>query len=174
MASRACGNKDEPLLVDTINKEPIGFDMAFAMSSIRSAQGMVARCLGKAFPSLERLEDHLEFCEIFEALRGLVWVDASANRVATVYTNAPKTAPRAHFCRSVYTPAYPRLLARPGGATGPTTSTAPWPRDARALGPEAHATGAVTPPPTHTGSRSLSEKAHFTKKCTLAADLGVC
>ena len=44
----------------------------------------------------------------------------------------------------------------------------------RALGPEAHATGAVTPPPTHTGSRSLSEKAHFTKKCTLAADLGVC
>ena len=89
MASRACCNKDEPLLVDTINEEPIGFDMAFAMSSIRSAQGMVARRLGKAFPSLERLEDHLEFCEIFEALRGLVWVDASANRVATVYANAP-------------------------------------------------------------------------------------
>lgn len=65
MASRACGNKDEPLLVDTINEEPIGFDMAFAMSSIRSAQGMVACRLGKAFPSLERLEDHLEFCEIF-------------------------------------------------------------------------------------------------------------
>lgn len=39
--------------------------MAFAMSSIRSAQGMVARRLGKVFPSLERLEDHLEFCEIF-------------------------------------------------------------------------------------------------------------
>ncbi len=56
MASRACGNKDEPLLVDTINEEPIGFDMAFAMSSIRSAQGMVARRLGKVFPSLERLE----------------------------------------------------------------------------------------------------------------------
>ena len=89
MASRACCNKDEPLLVDTINEEPIGFDMAFAMSSIRSAQGMVTRRLGKAFPSLERLEDHLEFCEIFEALRGLVWVDASANRVATVYANAP-------------------------------------------------------------------------------------
>ena len=30
------------------------------------------------------------------------------------------------------------------------------PRDARALGPEAHATGAVTQPPTHTNSRSLS------------------
>ena len=30
------------------------------------------------------------------------------------------------------------------------------PRDARALGPEVHATGAVTQPPTHTNSRSLS------------------
>ena len=29
------------------------------------------------------------------------------------------------------------------------------PRDARALGPEVHATGAVTQPPTHTNSRSL-------------------
>ena len=29
------------------------------------------------------------------------------------------------------------------------------PRDARALGPEAHAAGAVTQPPTHTSSRSL-------------------
>ena len=36
-------------------------------------------------------------------------------------------APRGHFCRSVYTPAYPRPLARPGGVTGPTMSTAPWP-----------------------------------------------
>ena len=69
-------------------------------------------------------------------LREFVWVDVSANRVATVYTNAPKrrreavladlctllhthgcpqrrnsvhkcpkTAPRGHFHRSVYTPA---------------------------------------------------------------------
>ena len=30
----------------------------------------------------------------------------------------PKTAPRGHFRRSVYTPASPRPLARPGGATG--------------------------------------------------------
>ena len=36
-------------------------------------------------------------------------------------------APRGHSRRSAYTPAYPRPLARPGGATGPTTSTAPWP-----------------------------------------------
>ena len=39
----------------------------------------------------------------------------------------PKTAPRGHFRRFVYTPAYPRPLARPGGVMGPTTSTAPWP-----------------------------------------------
>ena len=36
-------------------------------------------------------------------------------------------APRGHFCQSVYTPASPRPPARPGGATGPTTSRAPWP-----------------------------------------------
>ena len=36
-------------------------------------------------------------------------------------------APRAHLRRSMYTPAYPRPLSRPSGATGPTTSTAPWP-----------------------------------------------
>ena len=64
-------------------------------------------------------------------------------------------APRGHFRRSVYTHACPRLLARPGGAMDPSTPTAPWPRDARALGPEAHATGTVTQPSTHTSSRSL-------------------
>ena len=32
------------------------------------------------------------------------------------------------------------------------------PRDARAPGPEAHATGAVTQPPTHTSSRSLTNR----------------
>ena len=105
-------------------------------------------------------------------------------RVATVYTSAPerhreavfadlctllrshvcpqrrnsvhewhKTTLRGHFRRSVYTLLPPRLLARPSGATGPTT-TAPWPRDASALGPEAHATGAVTQPPTRTHEAS--------------------
>ena len=39
----------------------------------------------------------------------------------------PKTAPRGCFRRSVYTPESSRPLARPGGATGPTTSTTPWP-----------------------------------------------
>ena len=67
-------------------------------------------------------------------LRGFVWVDVSANRVATVYTNAPKrrrgavladllarssrrnsvhkcpkTTPRGRFRQFVYTPASPRL-----------------------------------------------------------------
>ena len=64
-------------------------------------------------------------------------------------------APRGHFRRSVYTHAHPRLLARPGGSMDPSTPTAPWPRNARALGPEAHATGTVTQPSTHTSSRSL-------------------
>ena len=67
----------------------------------------------------------------------------------------PKMAPRGHLRRSVYTPASSRPLARPGGATGPTTSTVPWPRDVRELGPEAHATGTVTQLPIHTSSRSL-------------------
>ena len=66
----------------------------------------------------------------------------------------PKTTPRGRFRRSVYTLLPPRLFARPGGATGPTTSTAPWPRDASAFGPEAHATGAVTQPPTRTHEAS--------------------
>ena len=65
----------------------------------------------------------------------------------------PRTAPRGHFRRSVYTLLPPRLLARPSGATGLTT-TAPWPRNASALGPEAHATGAVTQPPTRTHEAS--------------------
>ena len=66
----------------------------------------------------------------------------------------PRTTPRGHFRRSVYTLSLPQLLARPSGATGPTKSTAPWPRDASAFGPEAHATGAVTQPPTRTHEAS--------------------
>ena len=37
-----------------------------------------------------------------------------------------KMAPKGRFRQSVYTPASPRPLARPGGVMGPTTSTAPW------------------------------------------------
>ena len=82
----------------------------------------------------------------------------------------PRTAPRGYFSQSVYTPAsHTRPLARPGGATGPTASTAPWPRDARALGPEAHAAGAVTQPPTHTSSRSLFGNAGFSLKVPLCS-----
>ena len=139
----------------------------------------------------QRYLSRIDQCCPFRALRGLVWVDVSANRVATVHTNAPLcnrrlterrildgrrhgkahfacetrpkgafcmravVAPRGRFRRSAYTPAYPRPLSRPGGATGPTTSRPHGPRDARAPGPEVHATGAVTQPPTHTSSRSL-------------------
>ena len=38
----------------------------------------------------------------------------------------PKMAPKGRFRQSVYTPAFPRPLARPGGVMGPTTSTALW------------------------------------------------
>ena len=41
------------------------------------------------------------------------------------------------------------------GGTTYTIDTLHGPRDARVLGPEAHAAGAVTQPPTHTSSRSL-------------------
>ena len=95
-------------------------------------------------------------CRAIMALRGFVWVAASANRVATVYTNAPKQLRETIFvdlCTLFCTP--PRPLARPGGATGPTTSATPWPRDARALGPDTYAARAVTQPLTHTNSRSL-------------------
>ena len=83
-----------------------------------------------------------------------------------------KTAPRDHFSQSVYTSlplgaSRPRRCPHPGGgrqdrtrATGRCHGShdidGPMaPRDARALGPEAHATGTVTQPPTHTSSRSL-------------------
>ena len=101
-------------------------------------------------------------------------VPTSARNGATVYTNAPKRRREAIFadlCTLLHTHGRSRDRA---GPRVPRHRRPHGPRDARALGPEAHATGAVTPPPTHTGSRSLSEKAHFTKKCTLAADLRVC
>ena len=69
----------------------------------------------------------------------------------------PETASRGRFSRSVYTLASPQSLARLGGATGPTTPTAPWPRATQVFGPEARPIGAVTQPPTHTNSRSLSK-----------------
>ena len=71
---------------------------------------------------------------------------------ATVYTNAPKRRREAILANLCTLLRPPRPLARPGGATGPTTPTAPWPRDARALGPEVHAAGAVTQPATNTNS----------------------
>ena len=37
----------------------------------------------------QRYLSRIDQCCPFRALRGLVWVDASANRVATVYTSTP-------------------------------------------------------------------------------------
>ena len=80
----------------------------------------------------------------------------------------PETVPGGRFRRSVYTPLSPRPLVRPGRATGPTTSTAPWPRDARTLGPEAHA-AAATQPPTHTSSRSQAPLSTYGRRHICAA-----
>ena len=46
---------------------------------------------------------------------------------ATVYTNDPKRLREAVFADLCTLFAPQRPLARPGGATGPTTSTTPWP-----------------------------------------------
>ena len=65
-------------------------------------------------------------------------VPPDAAHVATVYTNALKRLREAVFA-DLCTLLRPRPLARPGGATGPTTSTTPWPPvmpGPRALGPD--------------------------------------
>ena len=75
---------------------------------------------------------------------------------ATVYTNGPKRrrgAIFANLCTLL------RPHGHPHGRAGPRVPRHRRPhdpRDARALGPETHPTGAVTQPPTHTNSRSLS------------------
>ena len=152
------------------------------------------------------------------ALRGFVWVDASANRVATACTCAPlcnrrlterrtlgvslsrkgalcaddatATWPRGAFWTGDVTErrilrvrldqrarsACERWLRREAVFAGLCTllhthgrsreRAGPWvprrrrphgPRDARTLGPEVHATGAVTQPSTYTSSRSLTK-----------------
>ena len=95
-----------------------------------------------------------------------MWVDAlggrqpsggatRATRAATVYTNAPKWRREAIFvdlCTLL------RPHGRPCDRAGPRVPRyrrPHGPRDARALGPEAHAAGTVTQLPIHTSSRSL-------------------
>ena len=66
----------------------------------------------------------------------------------------PKTDPRGRFSRSVYTPASPtHACSRDrAGSRVPRRRRPHGPRDARALGPEDHAAGAMTQPATHTSS----------------------
>ena len=145
-----------------------------------------------------------------------MWVDASANRVATACTSAPLCARRLTQRRTLGSHSHGKARSAPAtpprrdqrAHSGRATSrkgalcvwphqrahsacerwlrreaifadlctllhthgrsrdrAGPWvprrrrphgPRDARALGPEAHATGAVTQPPTHASSRSLT------------------
>ena len=75
---------------------------------------------------------------------------------ATVYTNGPKRRREAIFANLC---TLLRPHGHPHGRAGPRVPRHRRPhdpRDARALGPETHPTGAVTQPPTHTNSRSLS------------------
>ena len=83
-------------------------------------------------------------------------VPTAARSGATVYTNAPERLREpvfADLCTLLHTHGRSRDRA---GPRVPRRRRPHGPRDARALGPEVHATGAVTQPPTHTNSRSLS------------------
>ena len=79
----------------------------------------------------------------------------SVHNGATVYTNDPK------LCREAILANLCTLLRSHGrsrdraGPRVPRHRRPHEPRDARALGPEVHAAGAVTQPPTYTNSRSL-------------------
>ena len=73
----------------------------------------------------------------------------------TVYTNAPKRRGEA-ISADLCTLLRPHNRTRDRvGPLVPRRRRPHGPRDARALGPEAHAARAVTQPPTHTNSRSL-------------------
>ena len=83
------------------------------------------------------------------------YVLTSVHNGATVYTNDPK------LCREAILANLCTLLRSHGrsrdrvGLGAPRHRRPHDPRDARALGPEAHAAGAVTQPLTYTNSRSL-------------------
>ena len=83
-------------------------------------------------------------------------IPTSARNGVTVYTSAPRRRREAIFadlCTLLHTHGRSRDRA---GPRVPRHRRPHGPRDARALGPEVHATGAVTQPPTYTNSRSLS------------------
>lgn len=60
MASRASGNENKPFLVHTIDEQPVGLDVALAVTAICPAKRMVAHRIWKRFFSNERLEGPLE------------------------------------------------------------------------------------------------------------------
>ena len=79
----------------------------------------------------------------------------------TVYTNAPKR-PREAVLADLCTLLRPHNRTRDrAGPPVPRRRRPHGPRDARALGPEAHAARAVTQPPTHTNSRSRQSLHHL-------------
>ena len=89
-------------------------------------------------------------------------VPPDAARVATVYTNAPKRPREAVFTDLCTLLCPHRSLARPGRPRVPRRRRPLSPRDARVLGPETHAAGAVTQPPPHTNSQSFRKTDRLT------------
>ena len=75
-------------------------------------------------------------------------------RVATVYTNGPKRLREAVFADLCTLLSHHGRSRDRAGLRVPRHQRPHGPRDARALGPEAHAARAVTQLPTHTDSRS--------------------
>lgn len=73
MASCPRSNENKPFLVHTIDKQPVGLDVAFAMTTICPAERMVAHRIGKRFSPNKRLKGPLELREVLAlALHTLV------------------------------------------------------------------------------------------------------
>ena len=77
---------------------------------------------------------------------------ARPSRVATVYTNDPKQLREAIFADLCTLLRSPGLARDRAGSRVPRRQRPHGTRDARALGPEDHAAGAMTQPATHTSS----------------------
>ena len=99
----------------------------------------VATCVATVYTNAPKRLREAIFADLCTLLRSHV----CPQRRNSVH-KCPKTAPRGHFRRSVYTPAFPRPPARPGGPRVPRHRQPHGPRDTRMLGPEATPPGGDT------------------------------
>lgn len=54
------GGEYEGVIVDAVDEEPVGGDVAFAMAAVVTGQRVIAHRLGKDFSSQERVKSHCE------------------------------------------------------------------------------------------------------------------